>query len=101
MTGSLPTEINHIKARGVVRITWDDGHVGEYAETYLRGYCPCARRQAHRHRRRRQLRRRALLAGRPQHRHLYLRLPALALSVRRLSGEIAARLSAPRPDLES
>ena len=47
MTASLPTEINHIKARGVVRITWDDGHVGEYGETYLRGYCPCALCQGH------------------------------------------------------
>jgi len=47
MTVSLPTEINHIKARGVVRITWDDGHMGEYPETYLRGYCPCALCQGH------------------------------------------------------
>jgi len=47
MTASLPTEINHIKARGLVRITWDDGHAGEYAEAYLRGYCPCALCQGH------------------------------------------------------
>ena len=42
-----PTEINHIKARGVVRILWNDGHVGEYEETYLRGFCPCALCQGH------------------------------------------------------
>jgi DUF971 family protein len=47
MTASLPIELNHIKARGVVRITWDDGHVGEYAEAYLRGHCPCALCQGH------------------------------------------------------
>jgi DUF971 family protein len=42
-----PTEINHSKANTLVRITWDDGHVGEYPETYLRGYCPCALCQGH------------------------------------------------------
>ena len=47
MTHPYPTEINHLKARGVVRITWDDGHVGEYEQTYLRGYCPCALCQGH------------------------------------------------------
>ena len=44
---AYPTEINHLKARGVVRITWNDGHIGEYEETYLRGYCPCAMCQGH------------------------------------------------------
>lgn len=47
MTSALPTEINHIKASGVVRITWDDGHVGDYEQAYLRGYCPCALCQGH------------------------------------------------------
>lgn len=47
MANFYPTEINHIKSRGVVRITWDDGHVGEYDQTYLRGYCPCALCQGH------------------------------------------------------
>lgn len=47
MANSYPTEINHVKSRGMVRITWDDGHVGEYAEVYLRGYCPCALCQGH------------------------------------------------------
>ena len=42
-----PTEINHIIKSGVVRVTWDDGHVGEYREEYLRGYCPCAMCQGH------------------------------------------------------
>lgn len=41
------TEINHVKGRGVVRMTWDDGHIGEYDEAYLRGYCPCAMCQGH------------------------------------------------------
>jgi DUF971 family protein len=47
MASPNPTEMNHIKARGVVRVTWDDGHVGEYEQTYLRGYCPCALCQGH------------------------------------------------------
>jgi DUF971 family protein len=47
MAMSIPTEINHISARGVVRISWDDGHVGEYPAAYLRGYCPCALCQGH------------------------------------------------------
>jgi len=41
------TEINHIKAAGIVRMKWDDDHVGEYSEEYLRGYCPCALCQGH------------------------------------------------------
>ena len=44
---NIPTQINHFKSRGVVRITWDDDHVGEYAQEYLRGYCPCALCQGH------------------------------------------------------
>ncbi len=44
---AFPTEIHHVKSRGVVRITWDDGHVGEYEERYLRGFCPCAMCQGH------------------------------------------------------
>jgi DUF971 family protein len=47
MAAAVPTEINHIKSRGAVRITWDDGHVGEYEQEYLRGYCPCAMCQGH------------------------------------------------------
>jgi DUF971 family protein len=47
MAGPFPVEINHIKAKGVVRITWDDGHAGDYPQDFLRGYCPCAGCQGH------------------------------------------------------
>ena len=47
MQPQVPTEIRHVKSEGVVRITWDDGHVGEYTQEYLRGYCPCALCQGH------------------------------------------------------
>ena len=47
MKSYFPIEINHVKSAGVVRVTWDDGHVGEYGHEYLRGYCPCALCQGH------------------------------------------------------
>lgn len=48
MAGSqFPTEINCNTAMGLVRITWNDGHIGEYSAEYLRGYCPCALCQGH------------------------------------------------------
>jgi DUF971 family protein len=47
MAAQFPTEINYNKTKGVVRITWNDGHLGEYAAEYLRGYCPCALCQGH------------------------------------------------------
>jgi DUF971 family protein len=47
MGAPSPVEINHIKSKGAVRVTWDDGHVGEYAQDYLRGFCPCAGCQGH------------------------------------------------------
>jgi DUF971 family protein len=47
MDAFLPIEIEHRKSAGTVRITWDDGHVGDYSEDYLRGYCPCALCQGH------------------------------------------------------
>lgn len=47
MSRPSPTEINHVKSDRAVRVTWDDGHVGEYDEVYLRGYCPCALCQGH------------------------------------------------------
>ena len=47
MESHFPTEINHVRSAAVVRISWDDGHVGEYPEEYLRGYCPCALCQGH------------------------------------------------------
>lgn len=43
----VPVEINHVKAQGIVRVTWSDGHVGDYPEAHLRGYCPCALCQGH------------------------------------------------------
>lgn len=47
MESYYPTEINHIRSRGVVRISWDDGHAADYDQEYLRGYCPCALCQGH------------------------------------------------------
>lgn len=47
MEKPIPVEINHVRAEGRVRITWDDGHVGDYPQEYLRGYCPCALCQGH------------------------------------------------------
>lgn len=47
MARHVPVEINHMKEKGLVRITWDDGHVGEYRKGYLRGHCPCALCQGH------------------------------------------------------
>ncbi len=43
----VPAEINHVRAEGKVRIKWNDGHLGDYPEEYLRGYCPCALCQGH------------------------------------------------------
>ena len=47
MSQPVPVEINHVRSQGVVRITWNDGHVGEYPNAHLRGYCPCALCQGH------------------------------------------------------
>lgn len=47
MDKHVPVEVDHRKENGVVRITWDDGHVGDYPREYLRGYCPCALCQGH------------------------------------------------------
>ena len=47
MASPIPVEINHVRAEEIVRITWDDGHLGEYTQRYLRGYCPCALCQGH------------------------------------------------------
>lgn len=47
MANPVPVEINHIKEKGLVRITWEDGHAGDYPRDYLRGYCPCAGCQGH------------------------------------------------------
>jgi DUF971 family protein len=40
-------EVRHLREPGAVRITWSDGHVGEYPYAYLRGWCPCASCQGH------------------------------------------------------
>ncbi|MFP3940491.1 MAG: gamma-butyrobetaine hydroxylase-like domain-containing protein [Thermoanaerobaculia bacterium] len=42
-----PTEVRRLPEEGRLRVTWSDGHVGEYDYTYLRGYCPCAACQGH------------------------------------------------------
>ena len=42
-----PTEVRRLPEEGRLRITWSDGHVGEYDYGYLRGYCPCAGCQGH------------------------------------------------------
>ena len=47
MALSIPVEIHHMREKGAVRITWDDGHIGDYPRAYLRGYCPCALCQGH------------------------------------------------------
>jgi DUF971 family protein len=47
MEKPVPVEIHHMKEKGIVRITWSDGHVGDYPRQYLRGYCPCALCQGH------------------------------------------------------
>jgi DUF971 family protein len=43
----LPTEIRRLPEDRRLRITWSDGHTGEYDYRYLRGYCPCAACQGH------------------------------------------------------
>jgi DUF971 family protein len=45
--GPHPTEIRRLPEAGRLRITWSDGHVGEYDYARLRGYCPCAMCQGH------------------------------------------------------
>src|SRR5688500_3080208 len=47
MLKPVPVEINYVKGKAVVRLTWDDGHLSEYPLEYLRGYCPCALCQGH------------------------------------------------------
>ena len=47
MARHVPVEINHIREKGLVHVTWEDGHLGDYPLGYLRGYCPCALCQGH------------------------------------------------------
>jgi DUF971 family protein len=42
-----PTEVRRLPEERRLRVTWSDGHVGEYDYAYLRGYCPCAACQGH------------------------------------------------------
>ena len=103
---AVPVEINHVKAQGIVRITWDDGHSGDYPKEYLRGYCPCALCQGHEA----AIEKRFVevpdvgldviepvgnyaIGFRWSDGHLYLRLPALALSVPRVRKELSTRRS--------
>jgi DUF971 family protein len=41
------TEARRLPEEGRLRLTWSDGHVGEYDYAYLRGWCPCAGCQGH------------------------------------------------------
>ncbi len=42
-----PVEARRLPAERRLRITWEDGHVGDYDWTELRGWCPCALCQGH------------------------------------------------------
>ena len=41
------TEARRLPEERRLRLTWNDGHVGEYPYDYLRGWCPCAGCQGH------------------------------------------------------
>lgn len=47
MSAPHPTEARRLREERKLRLTWTDGHVGEYDYDYLRGYCPCAACQGH------------------------------------------------------
>lgn len=47
MKDAAPVEVRRLPEAGKLRITWDDGHQGEYDYDLLRGYCPCAQCQGH------------------------------------------------------
>lgn len=42
-----PTEVRRMPEERQLRLTWNDGHVSEFAYAYLRGWCPCAGCQGH------------------------------------------------------
>lgn len=42
-----PLEVRHVADEGLVRVSWSDGHAGDYPYAYLRGWCPCALCQGH------------------------------------------------------
>lgn len=41
-TSSRPQSLTVERAAGLLRIVWQDGHVGTYPLTWLRSNCPCA-----------------------------------------------------------
>jgi len=41
------TEARQLKEKRQVRLSFSDGHVAEFDDAYLRGYCPCATCQGH------------------------------------------------------
>jgi DUF971 family protein len=45
-TASL-TEVRRLPAAAALRLTWTDGHTGDFPYSYLRGWCPCAGCQGH------------------------------------------------------
>ncbi len=42
-----PVEARRLPEERRLRLTWNDGHVGEYGYQLLRGWCPCAMCQGH------------------------------------------------------
>ena len=46
-TATYPVEARRLPENEQLRITWSDGHVGEYDYRLLRGWCPCAMCQGH------------------------------------------------------
>lgn len=46
-TALYPVEARRLPAERRLRLTWNDGHVGEYDYRLLRGWCPCAMCQGH------------------------------------------------------
>jgi DUF971 family protein len=47
MSSAVLVEAKRLPSEGSLRLTWEDGHVGEYPVSYLRGWCPCAMCQGH------------------------------------------------------
>ncbi len=47
MDEPIPLEVRRLPEQRRLRLTWSDGHVGEYDYRYLRGWCPCAFCQGH------------------------------------------------------
>ena len=47
MTEPVLTEVRRLAAPAGYRLTWSDGHAADFADAYLRGWCPCALCQGH------------------------------------------------------